>query len=201
MAKNVGKRHVERFDAAVAAGDDERAEALVDLLSSADVPILRHMAESDLVDRCWWGIRGLAQVGNGDIVPIVLARLQHADPSVRAAAALALGQIHSRHPEAVIPHLSHLVLLMTDADALARQAAVDGLAQCSDDAVDLLAEALNSKAEPLRVRAAMALHRIGTMKTAPLLYQHLEDPNPLVRHHAYETLSNLGLLETMLLRR
>jgi HEAT repeat protein len=201
MAKNVGKRHGERFEAAVAAGDDEHAEALVDLLSASDIPLLRHMAESNQGDHCWWGIRGLAQIGNGDVVPILVARLQHAEPSIRAAASLALGEIHSRHAEAVVPHLSHLILLLTDADALVRQAAVDGLAHCGDDAVDLLAEALNSEIDALRVRAAMALHRIGTVKTAPSLYHHLEDPNPLVRHHAYETLSNLGLLETMLLRR
>lgn len=200
MAKNRGKRHVERFEAA-AAEDDARAEDLIDLLTPADGPILRQMIESNDLNRRWWGIRALAQVGGEDLVALVADQLQAQAPEIRAVAAMALGQIHGRAPGAVVSHLPQLVLLLEDNDALVCQAAADGLAHCGDDAVDLLSAALEGDREGLRVRAAAALHRIGSMKAAPPLYRHLDDPNTLVRHHAYETLDKLGLLENVLLKR
>ncbi len=84
---------------------------------------------------------------------------------------------------------------------LVRQAAVNGLALCGEEAVDTLAAQLQGGNEGIRVRAAAALHRIGTLKAAIPLYHHLEDPNPLVRHHAFETLDALGLLTNVLLSR
>jgi HEAT repeat protein len=200
MAKNRGKRHVERFEAASAA-DDVRAEDLIDLLTPADAPILRQMIESNDPNRRWWGIRALAQVGGEELVPLVADHLHDQAPEIRAVTALAMGHIHRHTPAAVNPHLPQLALLLEDDDALVRQSAADGLARCGDDAVDLLAAALESDHEGLRVRAAAALHRIGSMKAAPPLYRHLEDPNPLVRHHAYEMLDKLGLLENILLKR
>ncbi|MBX2998055.1 MAG: HEAT repeat domain-containing protein [Caldilineaceae bacterium] len=199
MAKNKGKRHAERFEAA-AVGDDASAEDLLDLLTPADSPILRQMIESSDLDRRWWGIRALAQVGGEDLVPLVAAYLEDSSPEIRAVVAMALGEIHRREAAAVNSHLPQLALLLQDDDALVRQSAADALAQCGDDAVDLLATALESDREGVRVRAAAALHRIGSMKAAPPLYRHLEDPNPLVRHYAYETLDKLGLLENILLK-
>jgi HEAT repeat protein len=201
MAKNQGIRHVERFDAAAVAGKDEQAEALADLLTADDLPVLRHMLESGHMDRCWWGIRGLAKVGDAGAVPLVVDQLHHADPAIRTAAAMAVGEMHVRHAQAVKPHLPHLVHLLADSDGLAGQAASNALALCGDDAVDVLAEALRSDLDSVRVRAAAALHRIGTQKAAIPLYHHLEDPNPLVRHHAYEALDDLGLLSNVLLSR
>jgi HEAT repeat protein len=200
MAKNQGKQHVERFDAA-AVEDDARAEELLDLLTANDSPILRQMVESDDLNRRWWGIRALAHVGDETVLALVVTQIDDESPEIRAVAAMALGEIHQRSPQAVNPHLAQLIPLLEDEDALVRQAAADGLSRCGDDAVDLLAAALESTVEGVRVRAAAALHRIGSMKVASPLYRHLEDPNPLVRHHAYETLDNLGLLENILLKR
>lgn len=201
MAKNQGKRHVERFEAAAAAAEDAHAEDLLDLLRAEDAPVLRQMVESDDLNRRWWGIRALAQTDNGELVPLLVEQLPHPEAEIRAAAAMALGEIHSRAADAVNAHLSALAPLLMDDDALVRQSAADALARCGDDAVDLLAALLNSDAEGARVRAAAALHRIGSMKAAPPLYHHLDDPNPLVRHYAYETLDKLGLLENILLKR
>ncbi|MFZ1757110.1 MAG: HEAT repeat domain-containing protein, partial [Caldilineaceae bacterium] len=115
--------------------------------------------------------------------------------------ALALAALHQRQPDSVDPLLSGLADLLADDDGLVRQAAADSLAQCGDAAVDVLASALNSPHEGVRVRAASALHRIGTMAAAPPLYYHLEDASPLVRHHAFETLDKLGLLTNVLLKK
>ena len=50
-----------------------------------------------------------------------------------------------------------------------------------------------------RTRATASLRKIGTMKAAAVLYQHLNDPNHLVRLYAYEALDEMGLLENQLL--
>lgn len=198
--KSTGKSHWERFRAAVAAQDDEKAEALVALLTPADAPALLALAEGE-EDSRWWAIRGLAAVGGAESIAPVADALEADDPTLRATAALALAALFERHPQVVEPLLSRLVPLLHDDDGLVRQSAADALAQCGDPAVDALAVALDSPHEGVRVRAATALHRIGTMKAAPPLYHHLEDPNPLVRHYAYETLDRLGLLTNVLLRK
>ncbi len=198
--KSTGKSHWERFRAAVAAGDDEKAESLVALLSPADMPRLVELAEGG-GDGRWWAIRGLAAVGDAQALPLIVASLTDGDPAVRSVAALALASLYLRYPEDVQPFLSWLADFLADDDGLVRQSAADALSQCGDAAVDALAGALNSPHEGVRVRAAAALHRIGTLATAPSLYHHLEDTNPLVRHYAYETLDRLGLLTNLLLAR
>lgn len=152
-------------------------------------------------DKRWWGVRGLAQVGDAQAIPVVVAGLADDDAGVRAVAALALASLFQRHPAEVRPCLPGLSDLLADDDGLVRQSAADSLAQCGDGAVEVLAVALNSPREGVRVRAAAALHRIGTLAAAVLLYPHLEDPSPLVRHYAFETLDKLGLLTNVLLKR
>jgi len=198
--KSTGKSHWERFQAAVAAGNDEQAESLVNLLTPADSAHLWALAKND-GDFCWWGVRGLAAVGDERAIPAVVPFLADDDPGLRSVAALALAELYQRHPAAVQPLLPRLAELLADDDGLVRQTAADSLAQCGDAAVDALTDALNSPFEGVRVRAAAALHRIGTLKTAPPLYHHLEDPNPLVRHYAFETLDKLGLLTNVLMKK
>lgn len=196
--KSTGKSHWERFLAAVAAGDDERAESLVSLLTTAEADRLLELVESG-GDSRWWDLRGLAAVGDAEAILPIVPFLTDDDPALRSVAALALAELHQRYSDAVQPFLSRLAELLADDDGLVRQSAADSLAQCGDAAVDALAGALNSPHEGVRVRAATALHRIGTLKTAAPLYHHLEDSNPLVRHYAFETLDKLGLLTNMLL--
>ena len=197
--KSTGKSHWERFYAAVTAGNDEKTEALVRLLTPADQPRLLNMARSDEEAR-WWGVRGLAQVGDEHAIPAVVTCLHDDDASVRSVAVLALACLHQRHPEDVRPFLPHLADLLADDDGLVRQSAADSLAQCGGDAVEALTVSLNSPHEGVRVRAATALHHLGTMAAAVPLYYHLEDANPLVRHYAFETLDKLGLLTNVLVK-
>lgn len=198
--KSTGKSHWERFFAAVIAGDDEQAEALVPLLSAADEPRLLAMAQSG-DERRWWGVRGLAAVGGERAIPALVPFLADDDPALRSVVALALAELHQRYSDAVQPFLPRLAELLADDDGLVRQSVADSLAQCGDAAVDALGSALNSPHEGVRVRAATALHRIGTLKTAVPLYHHLEDANLLVRHYAFETLDKLGLLTNVLLKK
>lgn len=199
MTKNQGKTHFERFLAAIASGDDERAEKLVHLLHGSDEPELLRLAESTDPEQRWWALRALAQVGSQAAAPILADALQDPDPAVRSVAVMALGTLFSRGADTKGPILPRMAALLSDDEGLVRQVAAEGLARCGDDAVPVLAEALSSPHDGIRVRAAYALHRIGTMATALPLYHHLNDPSPLVRHYAYETLDRLGLLTNVLL--
>lgn len=196
MAKNTGKSHWERFAAAVTARKDESAEALVPLLTEADAAHLRAWLEAS-GDRRWWAVRALAEVGTATDVETIAGLLPAKDPALRSVALLALGRLHSRHPQAVVQQFPQIVNCLSDRDGLVRQTASDVLAQCGDDAVDALADALESDQDAIRVRAAAALHRIATPKTALPLYKHLDDPNPLVRHHAHEALDEMGYLSNV----
>ncbi|MCB0114522.1 MAG: HEAT repeat domain-containing protein [Caldilineaceae bacterium] len=199
--KRTGKLHIDRFLAATAAGEDEKAEALVPLLTAADIPALHAMVVASDVDIRWWAIRALAEVGNAASVRILVDALANDDADLRAVAAMSLGELHTTQPAAVNACLADLAARLADEDGQVRMAAVTALIHCGDDAVPVLAAALADEQDGVRVHAARALHGIGSMKAAPPLYHHLEDSHPLVRHYAYETLERLGLLENLLFTR
>lgn len=185
--------------AAVRAGDDDRAEALVNRLASADGPaLLVQLASNDADDR-WWAVRGLAMHGPPAAAQPIAAACNDPDPSVRAAAAMALAVLAQRHPAAVEPHLGDLAARLADYDGLVRQAGADALARCGEMALPVLADVLQFGPQAARTRAAYALRKMGSRDAAALLYPLLDDPNPLIRTYAYEGLDDLGLLETVLL--
>jgi HEAT repeat protein len=185
--------------AAVARQDDDEAERLALLLSAADEPALQELLHSADVDRRWWATRGLAQAGSPACMGALAARLRDEDPTVRAAAALALGHLHARFPAEVTPHLEAVAELLGDEEGYVRQTAADCLALCGDDAVSALGRVLRSSThQGARTRAASALRKIATMKAAGILYALLNDENHLVRSYAYEGLDEMGLLENVL---
>lgn len=191
---------MQEFLAAVACGDDEEAERCALQLTAADEPALLDMARSDDVDVRWWGVRALALAGSEASVSILCDRLQDGDGGVRAAAALALGYLYVRVPNAVTPSLDQVAALLSDNEGIVRQAAADCLALCGDGAVGALGRVLqNSTHQGARTRAASALRKIATMKSAAILYPLLNDNNHLVRMYAYEGLDEMGLLETVLM--
>ena len=194
-----GKTPFERFQAAVASGDDARAEELVALLTKADIPSLRSMAKEEGSQR-WWGIRALAQVGGPSEAALFRACLDDPRPDMRALGLMALAALAERDSHAVEPHLEAMAALLADPEGLVRQVAVDALARGGEAAIPVLTAALESAQDGVRVRTARALQRIGVMAVAPALYHHLEDSNPLVRHYAYEALDRLGLLNNLLLK-
>lgn len=193
MARSTGKSHFERFHAAIASDDDERAEELVSLLTSKDQDALLSLGERAPNLR-WWVLRSLAAVGDEQAVPSLLAAAEETESDLRTVAALSLAELSLRHPDRLETVLPTLGGLLHDEDGLVRQVAADALARLGDDAVPLLKDALDDEHEGVRVRAARALQRVGTMATALPLYHHLDDSSPLVRHYAYEALSDLGLL-------
>ena len=190
-----------RLRQAIALDDDAAAEAVISALGPEDEADLLALAGDADPDRCWRGLRGLAAVGGADAVPILAAALSAAEEGERAVAALGLGHLHARAGQAVTDALPVLAKRLTDPAGLVRQAAADGLALCGEDAVPVLVAALESEHEGVRVRAAAALRKLQSMRAAGALYQHLNDPNHLVRLYAYETLDAMGLLTNILLRR
>lgn len=185
--------------AALARQDDDEAERLSAQLTPADEAALLQLSAGPDEDGRWWAVRGLALVGGAACAPLLATRLQDAQPSVRAAAALAIAHLHDRLPAAATPYLNDVALLLADEQGYVRQAAADSLALCGDDGIPALGSVLRlSTHEGARTRAAAALRKIASMKSAAILYALLNDDNHLVRAYAYEGLDEMGLLENIL---
>ncbi len=144
-----------RFLAAIAANEEENAEALTQTLSVADEPALIDLARSHNPDRRWWAVRALAQIGTADAINAIMVALVDTDSAVRAAGALAAAHLHQRYPYVVQPVLGQLATLLMDEDGLVRQAAADSLALCGDNAVDVLAAVLAAQHGGARARASL----------------------------------------------
>ncbi len=185
--------------AAVARQDDDETERLALLLTAADEPALLALLVSTNEDERWWAARGLALVGSKNSIAPLAQSLRDGAAAVRAAAALALAQLHARYPEDVTTQLDAVGSLLADDEGYVRQTAADCLAQCGDDAVPALGSVLRAGThQGARTRAAGALRKMATMKAAAILYALLNDENHLVRAYAYEGLDEMGLLENVL---
>jgi HEAT repeat protein len=183
---------------AILAQDDDAAEQRIAQLTPADEPTLLVWLAANNPDQRWWAARALAQWGSTAAVAPLCTALADDDPAVRAVAALALGHLHQRVPDAVRPVLERLAAQLADDDGTVRQAAADALARCGDDALPALAAALQTTHEGARTRAAYALRKMASRQAAPLLFRLLNDPNYMVHTYAYEALDELGLLENLL---
>jgi HEAT repeat protein len=188
---------------AIAEEDDEAAESAIIELSyrnSVACPPLLTLSQSADSDQRWWAVRGLAALADTDdacratILPAIVDALSDPDDAVRCVAALALGQLQAT---SAIPSL---MLLLTDPSGWVRGAAADALALMGEAAVPALGEALYDPRDGVRVRAAYALRKICSPKSAGWLFPALNDPNHLVHAYAYETLDQMGLLTTILVR-
>ena len=189
--------------AAIEADNDEAAEEAIMALSAQDgeaLPLLLELSKSPDHDRRWWAVRGFAELGEeyshrrGQVIPVLLGALSDPDDAVRCVAALALGQLKAT---SAIPALT---LLLADPSGWVRSAAADALAMMGEAAVPALGEALQDEREGVRVRAAYALSKIRSVRSARWLFPALNDPNYIVHTYAYETLDAMGLLNSLLIR-
>jgi len=188
----------EKFVSAVGKSQDDLAEQLVLNLSKAFELELIELAQSPNVDERWWAVRALALCGQGMAVSTVAQALADTEAEVRAVACLALASICLRMPEPTLPYLPQLGKCLADSEGFVRQSAVDSLAKCGDDAIEILATVLQSSHEGARTRAAITLRKIASVSAVPQLYQYLNDPNYLVRTYCYEALDEMGLLDNIL---
>ena len=187
---------VQTLLAAVKSGDDEGAERAVHKLRVQDEASLIKWVNTTAGDLRWWAIRGLGQCGTLACVPAVLETLAHGDAALQAVSAWTLAHVERRDPGQTAV-LSALAEQLAANDSWVRQTVADALALCGDAAVDVLGQAMAAD-EGIRVRAAYALAKIATLKSAPWLFRALDDDNPLVRAIAYEGLEAMGLLENVI---
>ncbi|MCB0227627.1 MAG: HEAT repeat domain-containing protein [Anaerolineae bacterium] len=193
----------ELFLSAIRTGDDERTEDAVQALwrnGDGSLASLLDLAVIDDDDLRWWAVRALAvaaeehQQHRAAAMPALTRALSDTDDSIRCLAALSLGQLKAA---SAIPAL---LVLLTDPSGWVRGAAADGLALMGEAAVPALGSALHDDQEGVRVRAAYALYRIRSMSSARWLFPALNDPNPIVHTYVYETLDEMGLLNTVLVQ-
>lgn len=193
----------EVFLSAVSSGNDQVAEnAVQDLHPNGDGSLdrLLDLAVSGDDDLRWWAVRVLAHAAQADqqqrsvLLPALTQALGDEDESVRCLAALSLGHLEAA---SAVPSL---ISLLYDPSGWVRGAAADGLAMIGEAAVPALGKALHDDREGVRVRAAYALHKIRSLTSARWLFPALNDPNPVVHTYVYETLDDLGLLNTVLVQ-
>lgn len=185
---------------AIEADNDEAAEEIVTTLAvDANIlPALLDLGTSANPDQRWWAMRALAEMAENNpdardqVTPVLLDALNDAEDSIRCVAALGLSQMQAT---SAIPSLA---LMLADASGWVRGAAANALAQIGEPAVPALGEAMQDEREGVRVRAAYALNRIKSIKSARWLFPALNDPNHIVHTYAYETLDEMGLLNTVL---
>jgi len=185
---------------AIAAQDDDLAESLVRQWTASAAPPLSEMLtwlDARDADRRWWGVRALtaaAHVTGGaeTLLEPLRQRLHDEDPAVRCASALALAELGL---QAATPDL---VEALGDDSGWVRASAADALALLGEGAVPALAAVLAAGQQGARARAAYALSKIRTLATANVFYHYLQDENPLVQAYAYDTLDQMGFLQTVL---
>ncbi len=186
---------------AIAADDDEAAESAVARLSAlngAALPLLMTLSCAEDDNQRWWGVRAVAELAEENpaqreqAIPALLNALNDHEDSIRCVAALGLGQMQAA---SAIPALT---LLLADPSGWVRGAASNALALIGEPAVPALGDALQDSRDGVRVRAAYALHKIKSAKSARWLFPALNDPNHIVHTYAYETLDELGMLNTVL---
>lgn len=189
----------QEFVAAIASGKDEYTEqACARLTPWHQSRLLALLDDGD--DARWWAVRSLAAVGDAATIAPIAAALEDRDASTRAAAALALGHLAQRHPEAATAVLAALGQRFADSDGFVRQQAVEGMAMAGINALPVLEQLLDvGNPAAVRVRAAAALRHMRDPRCARLLFPLLNDDNHLVHTYAYEALEDLGMLDNVLL--
>ncbi|MBN1659468.1 MAG: HEAT repeat domain-containing protein [Anaerolineae bacterium] len=142
-------------------------------------------------DMAWRATEILARLNYPEVVPFLLAALDHEDRRVRRTAAQALGQL--RASEA----LALLISALDDPEYTVSEAAAEALGKLGDRAAeDALASLLNNGGRRQRVAAATALGRLGEKSSIPVLTSALADPEEDVQCAAAEALGALGDVST-----
>ncbi|MEM7132891.1 MAG: HEAT repeat domain-containing protein [Chloroflexota bacterium] len=210
---------LEQLISAIKRGEDDKADWLCQMLTSQAEPRLialasdrtiSHQAHIDPNEARWWSIRALALCGGAEAIPLLRSALQDVNDEIRAAAALAIGQIYSRldnstsemsaivAPDMVGSWAHEIAPLLSDEEGFVRQAAADALVLLGNHSIEVLGSVLGQTHPGPRVRAAYALRKINTMETVPLLFQYLNDANYLVHTYAHEALDELGMFDNVL---
>lgn len=176
--------------AALAAGDDQAAEAAVAILASSPIPPFAALAALYThpdSERRWWAIRALSALAPPQGIPVLLNAIHDLDESVRLCAVLGLRE--NPHPSAVDP----LIALLSDPDRLLARLAGDALIAIGSPATGPLLEAVISAGQPARLEACRALAGIGDPEAITILFKLLDDDSALLEYWASEGLERMGI--------
>ncbi len=169
-------------------GDDARAQAALERVTSEDLPQLTSALANGDADTRAWAAAALARLPGEPATHALIAASVDPNPDARAAILYALGQ--RRAPEAVTP----LLFALSTPDSYLARVAADALIQIGAPAVPSLIEALNREVETrVRVNLARALALIGDTRAIPALFRALDDDSHLVTHWADEGLERMGV--------
>ncbi len=188
---------LQAFVEAIAAGDDERTEAValeVGRLGDGALPTLRALLASEDRDQRWWAVRALAAVGTEAAIADLIGALGDPDPDVRACAVVGLAELR---PEGAV---EPLVARLADPSAYVARLAADALARFGPVAVPALVAALKEGDTATRAGAARALSAIQPEEAVEALCEALDDPSAIVTYYAEEALEKMGVLGLILFR-
>ena len=178
--------------AAVAGGDEARAEAAVQAVSALPPEASRELFErladaaaSADEDRRWWAVRALAALAHVDPLAQLISALQDGSPAVRQCAALGL------RARADARGVTALAAAHADPDPLTARLAGDALVAAGGAAVPVLLETVERGAHPARLAALRALAAIGDPRSIPALFAAL-DGSALEEYWASEGLERMG---------
>ncbi|QLQ07414.1 MAG: hypothetical protein HZY76_16290 [Anaerolineae bacterium] len=185
--------------AAIHANDDEAAEQVVTQYTAESAPVLDDilsLLDADDADRRWWAVRTAAAVA-----PLTEGSMARLEGPLRQ-------RLYDADPRcAVRPRWQSVTWLtglvdepasaLSDESGWVRSSAADALALLGEPAVPALLRAGRHSAGRTH-RAAYALSKIHTMEVANAFYHCLQDENRLVQTYAYDTLEQMGLLQTIL---
>jgi len=169
-------------------GDDERAEAALNVIRGDNLPELGAALASEDSQKRWWAACALARLNDERATAALLAATADPDPDLRAVVLHGLGQL--RAPGAVTP----LLFALNDSSAFLARLATDALIHVGSPAVPGLTRALEQDAEArVRANAARALALIGDPSAIPALFHALEDDSMMVQYWAEEGLGRMGV--------
>ena len=185
--------------------EDIRADALqvvgsMELLTSkGDLSIINHLKDpSSWVRNSVIGFVSRRPESVKEDIFNIIRLLKHADASIRADAAKALGAMG---PLAHIATLEVMTLLSTSKKDFTRVAAIDALGSISrsdEEVRSTVASYLDSSNGFIRAAALRSLSkfRIEEDRTFELIGEKLDDPDPFVRREAVATLAAIGKAPT-----
>jgi HEAT repeat protein len=171
-------------------GDDNRAETAAQSLAAFGaqaIPFLQELLRADQSETRWWAVRGLAEVHDTAVPPLLIRALRDPEIAVRECAALGL----RKQPDpAAIPDL--IERLQGEEGELGRLA-VDALTSIGTEAVEPLIEVGKNGSQKARLAAIQALARIADTRSIPALFDALDEDSALMEYWATEGLEKMGV--------
>lgn len=170
--------------------DDDRAELAAQQISSFGDSALLALQEtmtSPDADTRWWSVRSLAEFDSQATNALLIRSLDDNEPNVRQCAAHGLGI--QADPNSV----PALINALNDKDSLVARLTANALIEIGEASVLPLIEFIRTPHSPARFEAMRALALISDERSAPILFDALDDESILIDYWANDGLERLGI--------